>query len=172
MSREQRIKLFHRKPINLKGDTLYPLSQLKDKYPEVYAEEIKKYTDTGREELMALDIMPLGVKWNDVIHLSPIHPDQIREALRDAGFKKDFPFDHFEIDSGDLNPENAVIFLNSGDTMQKEDFLPYTPENLEKLTALPEATREHYRDSFKEGKIPLTHLRAPHVLYKGEIKLK
>jgi hypothetical protein len=165
------LKVYHKKPDNLKGDTLYPLNQLKEIYPEVYAEEIKKYTEEGRVGLMNADVIPLGVKWNDVVHLTPIHPDQIRDALSLLGRHPNL--EHIEVDASRLDSDNTTIYVDSGDPIiTPEDFHPYTPENLKRFSELSQKTKDYYRQEVEKGERPLLHKYAPHVLHKGPIKLK
>ena len=75
--------VYHRKPVNMEGDTLYPLNSLRSKFPNLYDAQAKKYE--GREELMQRKIPILNCLWNDVIHLAPVHPKHVFENIRAAG---------------------------------------------------------------------------------------
>jgi hypothetical protein len=68
--------VYHFKPKNMVGDLLIPLNQLRDKHPMTYAEHVTKYK--GREKLLEKTIPLLNCLWNDVLHISPIHPQIVR----------------------------------------------------------------------------------------------
>ena len=75
--------LYHRVPENMRGTTLYPLNQLRDAHPDVYAEAIKKYEN--RERVMRQVVIPFGCAWNDVLHFSPVHPSFAKSELQKYG---------------------------------------------------------------------------------------
>ena len=72
--------LYHRVPANMQGDFLSPLNQLKDIYPEAYAEAVKKYE--GREFLMNVGIPTLDCLWNDFLFLTAVHPFDLHCGIR------------------------------------------------------------------------------------------
>src|ERR1700686_2894979 len=99
--------LYHRVPKDMAGDSLYPLNQLKATMPEIYAEKIKKYRD--REYLLE-DVIPiLNCKWNDVLHLTAVHPQKLLAALKSTGHNPP-PQKFFQIDTSQFQPENTVIY--------------------------------------------------------------
>ena len=163
--------LYHLKKRDLKGDTLHPLNVLKDKHPDIYAEEIKKYA-RGREDLTKKQVLPLGVSWSDVLHLSAVHPDKIKKALQDAGSKADLDLAHYEIDPKTLDPKDTIVYMNDSDDVEQGNFVSYNPAELEKYSSLPQATKDHYTESLAKGERPYLHHRVPHILYKGSIKIK
>lgn len=76
--------LYHKVPPDFVGPILYPLNRLKQRLPDVYARQVKKYQ--GREAVLKRRIPHLNCLWNDVLHFSPVHPTQCRAALQAAGF--------------------------------------------------------------------------------------
>ena len=76
-------RLYHRRPLRLWGTVLYPLNDLKEIAPDLYQEHGAKYC--GREEIRSQRIGPLNCLWNDVLHLSPVHPQRVAELARAEG---------------------------------------------------------------------------------------
>jgi hypothetical protein len=60
--------LYHFVPKDVRGTQLYPLSVLKKKFPDRYAEEVKKYQ--GRVFVKKIKIPVLNCLWNDVMRLT------------------------------------------------------------------------------------------------------
>jgi hypothetical protein len=77
--------LYHMVPNDMTGSVLQPLNTLKESHPDLYVSKAEKYK--GREHLMDIMIPTLECKWNDVLHFSPIHPQELKEAFEEAGMK-------------------------------------------------------------------------------------
>ncbi len=165
--------LYHWVPKNMKGDILYPLNTLKEKYPELYGEHINKYK--GREEILDLIIPTLQCLWNDAIHLSAIHPKAVKDAIAEAGGRSDYKMFCYQIDPHLLEPDKATVYLYTTpelDMTNVEDFREFNPDDIGRYSILSKETIEHYKDSYKNGRKPLPFNRAPHILYKGTIDVK
>ncbi len=169
----QRGYLYHRVPADLQGPVLYPLNQLKDVHPSLYATKAANYR--GREAVMQARIPLLDCLWNDVLHFSPVHPARIQTALAAAGFARKRRR-YFEIDplGKGFNAANAVIFYHQRITLEafrleEADFQAFHPEGLKTLGEVPAATMAYYRESFQRGKRPLVYLYVPHILYRGTL---
>jgi hypothetical protein len=161
------MNLYHFVPENMVGTILYPLNMLRDTQPEVYEEYSKKYE--GRELVQETEIPGLG-KWNDVIHLSPIAPSEVRQALREAGSSVSSSWKVFCIDAKLLDWSGLIIHIESGPVGGKEVVnLPFTKENYAQYCHLPARTKRYYRRCVEEGKQILMYGFAPHVLYGGTI---
>jgi hypothetical protein len=140
-----------------------PLNELKNVSLDVYQREKAKYE--GRERVMNITIPRLDTAWNDVLHLSPIHPSELKNAfVEEGGNPDDFPSDWYKIPITLIAPESAVLSRGG-------DFLVYDPETLINETHVPEATRGHYRESIAAGKRTFFFEHAPHLLFKGSIPL-
>ena len=87
--------LYHRVPDDMKGSILYPLNQLRNVYPSLYAAKAASYKN--REAVMQARIPILDCLWNDVIHFSPVHPSKIQRSRAEAGFPRK-PRRYFEIE--------------------------------------------------------------------------
>jgi hypothetical protein len=108
--------LYHRRPADLRGETLYPLGLLRNIYPDVYELERAKYA--GREALLDLWIPLLEVRWNDALHLCPLHPSRLASAWRAAGIDSPaWEHDFFRIPVGALARTPAVWFATGALTV-------------------------------------------------------
>lgn len=75
--------LYHIVRTGMDGNVLYPLNHLQKKNPGAYGVHLRKYQN--REYLLKETIQPLKCLWNDVLHLTAIHPDKINKALSEVG---------------------------------------------------------------------------------------
>ena len=105
--------VYHFKPANLQGTTLYPLNRLRDLHPEAHRSEFKKYV--GREKLLEKRIPILDCLWNDVIHLSPLHPQTVIDCWKANGLfeytqRKEKTVDVFKIPAAAIDWPNVVCF--------------------------------------------------------------
>ncbi len=156
--------LYHFAPEDMVGDVLYPLNELKEIYPEVYEEQKSKYE--GREFVTEREIPYLNCLWNDVLHFTAVHPQEIKEGLDSS---RDFKA--FVIDSHQLEPSNTVIYLyqEKGRELSEDDFKSYDPNEIGQYSDLPEETKEYYQKMQEADRRPLMFVRVPHILYQGSI---
>lgn len=159
--------LYHRVPKDMQGSVLYPLNQLKALHPEQYTSAAAKYV--GREKLMQFEIPQLRCLWNDVIHLSPVHPSDIKNALGSAFRPRGFRF--YVIDPVILNPEKTIVYLSDEGKSGIKNFVQFNVESLPEYSKFPERTQRHYDDFIAKGKQPLLFDGIPHILYKGSIEV-
>jgi len=168
-------RLFHLRPANLVGDTLYPLNRLRELHPPVYAAHAAKYE--GREAVMAVRIPLLDCLWNDVVQLCPVHPEQIRDAMKSAGFDW-YPMRWMAIDpvANGFDASNTAIWTfpadyQQADPLRLEDLIPFSAAAIERMSHLPELAIAHYAESARSGARPLLFKNVPHVLHAGSIGL-
>lgn len=155
------------KPEKMKGKFLYPLKKLRTFFPEKYKEVIKRYGD--RKDVPKKDIHPLNCKFEDVIHLTPVHPSKISKELRKAGHntkKKKW----YKIPAKMLEPEKTTIYLykykkDPSKIMAPNQFTNFSSSKILKYKEIPERTKKHY----KKEKYPLDFHFIPHVFYKEKI---
>lgn len=167
--------VYHRVVDDMRGDILYPLNQLKTLFPDVYNIHVRKYT--GREALLETVIPILNCLWNDVLHFTAVHPEDLLNNLKIAGFvaeelvwKKWFkvPIDLF-------NFENVVVCMYRRDISFIPDarsFSGFNSKNMEEYRMIPLETIEYYKQQKSLGQKPLFFHRIPHVLYKGIVNTK
>lgn len=167
--------VYHLHPKKMVGDYLHPLNQLREKAPDAYAAQARKYK--GREQLLERTIPPLNCLWNDVLHLSPVHPATVRDALLAAGYNR-YPHRWWQIDpeAAGFSDKNTVIYLYSlrkkgNFDIPPDDFVPFSIKRLEQVSKLPTATADYYQKMKTQGKRPLLFHLVPHVLHRGAIRI-
>ncbi len=165
--------LYHWVPKNMQGDTLYPLNLLKEEYPELYTDYAKNYE--GREKVMEQFIPTLNCLWNDVLHLSAVHPQVVKDALTEAGMQGDLKIACYEIDPHLLDQEKTTVYFDTAsgaDKMKEDNFVPFNPNETEKYSSLPQETKDYYKEIYSKGGRPLVFHKVVHILYKGTINIK
>jgi hypothetical protein len=102
--------VYHFKPKNMVGDTLFPLFTLRETHPEIYAEHVKKYR--GREDILEVRIPLLDCWWNEVLHLSPLHPQKVIDCWRARGLlehaNRPLPVEVYKVPVALLNESTTV----------------------------------------------------------------
>lgn len=165
--------LYHRAARDVRGDTLYPLNELRERHPEVYAREAAKYV--GREALRRERVAPLDCEWGDVLFFSPVPPGPLLEAVR-AGGRAAPPIRFWTVSAAQLDPARACIHfarpwpdgVYTPPTAQ--DYAPWTPEVLAQVCAPPPATLTRLGQLAPDAPLILW-LDVPHVLYRGTLAL-
>jgi hypothetical protein len=166
--------IYHRRPDDMVGRTLYPLNRLRAVAPAQYERQRAKYA--GREALCDFRVPHLGCLWNDVLHFSPVHPAKLRELALAEEFRWR-EADWFEIDpaAAGFTAANSLIFLHTqlefdDYWMPPEQFEIYRPERLAELSELPELTRNAYRAA-RAGTLRglLLLSGVPHILHHGAV---
>lgn len=167
------MQVYHVVPPNFIGTVLYPLNALQTPLPDIYATQVRKYR--GREDLLQHQIPYLDCHWNDVLHFSPVSPQQIHDAVTAAGFEWHMR-DWFAVDpvAMGFSSENTVIYTHpmkpgSSQRVKEEDFIPFTMEALEMLVSIPQATYEYFNHAKAYDERPFLFNFVPHVMYYGAI---
>lgn len=162
-------------PENMQGAVLYPLNQLKEIHPDIYTEELKKYAN--RKQLPERKIPILDCLWNDVIHLTAVHPKKVKAALQEGGANP--PRNKwFKINPIDLDASNLLVYLYQNRTREfarRNDLDNYTEfhiSNLSKYNSIQEDTINYYKREVREGRKPFIFHLVPHILYKGSIDIR
>ena len=75
--------MYHWVPEPMVGSTLYPLNELEHRAPGAWRRERAKYD--SRKHVLQEPVPPLDRLWNDVLHLSTVHPAEIVAALEQVG---------------------------------------------------------------------------------------
>lgn len=163
--------LYHQVPKNMEGEILYPLNELRAAEPELYAEHAKKYV--GREKVMEQTIPLLNCLWNDVLHLTAVHPQTLKNALIEAGGDTEMHITCYQIDPFALNTENTIVYLYSSPFGEQstDDYVPFIPDDIEKYSTISKETKQYYREEYAKGNKPLKFHMVPHVLYRGSITI-
>ncbi len=164
--------LYHGVPEKMQGDFLYPLNVLKDRDPEVYLQEVKKYA--GRERLLGKRVGVLDCLWNDVVHLTAVPPAQIKKNLIEGGFGKK-PLSFFKIPIEMIQGEQSVAFTYRHDGQgisEINEYEKFDPAKMDVYSAVPREATAHYKQCKKEGKKPFLFRFTPHILSCGSIDIR
>lgn len=162
----------------MKGAVLYPLNRLKELYPDVYTEQVKKYE--GREELLDAKVSPLQCLWNDALHLTAVSPQTLRENVAKAGIELERRA-WFKIPASLIQGGQSIAFTyrrNEGIVPQfkkfknKKNYETFDPARISVYGTVPDETIAYYKEKKAEGKHPLLFHLVPHILYKGVIDTK
>jgi hypothetical protein len=132
---------------------------------------VKKYA--GREYLTRQRIPILDCLWNDVLHLSPVSPLKIKQALIEAGSDPHFTISCYRIDPTIIEVRNVIVYTydNESGEMEEKDFITYNPSEIAKFSLMPPATIDYYRRMIGKGKWPLVYHRIPHILFRGTLNV-
>lgn len=175
-SRSDTHHLFHLCPLEIVGDALYPLNEIKIIAPNVYKKQSEKYK--GREKDMLRKIPLLDCLWNDVVHFSPVCPEQIRDSLLSVGFQWR-PRRWIKVSSLDSGfaGNDTVIWRypeshSSGENIDLEDVERFDAENVQRYSVLPKATASYYGKAFANKIKPLVFMYVPHILHRGSVSLE
>jgi hypothetical protein len=166
--------LYHLVPEELSGTKLYPLNQLISISPGAYAKAVSKYA--GREEVTQIVIPVLGCLWNDVVFLSPVHPEKIIRARRDAGLVADYDKKRswFVLDSDVLDQSQTLLYRHRPKWLinletDKTEYVPFaevSEAEKSRLAEMPEGALWSIR-KFREEAFFQSYI--PHILYQGVI---
>ncbi len=161
------MKLFHLRPKGgVEGDVLMPLSDLRVTLPETYEAARQKYE--AREHVPRNHIPLLDCHWEDVIFLSPVHPQILHGVLVSCGHRGLVDRKAFVVDPATLNPARLVVYEFDGET----PYTYYERSHHLRYARIGEATKGFYRDAKEEGKKPFIFAGVTHVLYQGRIPIQ
>lgn len=164
--------LYHMVPENMEDTIIHPLNVLKKTHPKLFLKEVMKYKT--RPEVMKYFIPTLECLWNDVVHLSPIEPKELKKALvADGREVKEMKF--FQVDPDLLDPNKTTIclFLREfeNDKMNPKNFTDYDPNKIKEHSDLRDDVKEYYKIMYEKGEKPKLFLGIPHILHKGSLDI-
>ncbi|MED2792388.1 group-specific protein [Bacillus wiedmannii] len=172
--------VYHMVPEKLKGEYLIPLNELKRLYPSLYGDYIQKYKDhPQREKLLTRKIPKLECLWNDVLHFLPINPYYIYKELSEIGVNLSRNKLFYKIPITLLNSQQVAIYKYSklnwngvGEEVKDCEIEIINLNEYRELKQLNPCTKEYYRMEHQNSRrFGMFHL-IPHVLVKGEVKIK
>ncbi len=158
--------VYHIKPNEMKGDLLFPLSMLEDKYPDIYDKEIQKYN--GRERLLEQRVDVLDCMWKDVLHCSAVSPQLIVDALTKLDPELEIDLEWYCIPIDILPVKNTAHYSyeNEDDTIET---ILFDPEAYSELNVLPIKVINYYEQCILNRERPLWFHLIPHVLVQGVV---
>ncbi|PGS46517.1 group-specific protein [Bacillus sp. AFS041924] len=166
-------------PRNMSGETLMSLNIIKVMDSELYKQYAKKYYDhPERPKLLEKEIPKLNCLWNDVIHLLPLHPNLVYDALRIVGVKVKTDLMFYKIPTKNLVNNKNVVYLCSKENyigpaakINSEDVHFIDIEEYEEMTELPIDTRNYYEEENMKGNKFGMFQFIPHILSLGEVSV-
>lgn len=166
--------VYHARPAEMLGVTLYSLADLKTLHPVLYARELCKYNDhPARKRIPWARVAKLECSRQETPNFAPIHPHLIYRAWADLGVTLPSTL-WFRIPVERFAKLPAVIFVPSGAVggdIPDADVRWFDSETYHELTELPPTTLEWYRELHTKGKRGAWFARAPHVLVKGPVSV-
>jgi len=138
----------------------------------MYEVHVRKYSE--RPHLLEERIPVLGnCLWNDVLFLSAVHPQQLRDASEKVGFRLPESFRSFEIDPHLLDPDKTAVWLFR-ERFQSKYIVPgnyarFDPDDIASYADIGERTLNYYREEVAAGRNPFLFIYVPHILYKGTL---
>lgn len=164
--------LYHRTPPHMEGTELIPLNEQRELYPKLYEESVSKYA--GRMEVMKIIIPSFECLWNDVLFLSPVHPQVINEVRR----RYEVPTPErrwFEIDSNLLDQNKLLLFRHRPEwliqkEMEKGEYEPFAKLSEEEKVSLSQLQEPGEWSIRRWREEALYFGYVPHILYRGRIE--
>lgn len=152
----------------MRGQILYPLSQMKDKWPDLFEAHMRRYA--GRPELSELRIPMLNCSWHDVIFFSAVHPQVMRNALREA--KIVWPvMKSYRIPAGALRADRTAVLLGASKPGLEFEYEVYSPEDMGLYQEIPSRVLEYYRVCSARGETPFLFHGITQILYRGTLNI-
>lgn len=152
----------------MRGQVLYPLSQMKDKWPDLFETHMGRYA--GRPELSELRIPVLNCGWHDVIFFSAVHPQVMRNALREA--KIEWPvMKSYRISASALRADRTAVLLGAATHGYEFEYEAYRPEDMDMYKEIPPRVIEYYRACSARGERPFLFHGITQILYRGTLNI-
>ncbi len=162
--------IYHRCPENMKGSLIYPMSELLEIYPDIFAARQKHHQ--FQPHVLEGSIPRLGCFWNDTLHFTALHPQKISDALKKFGYSG-IKLRYYEVPAEKLEPEKTIVYLNKprepGSSVKVTDFADYNPVEISKYDFISEESINKYNKNFPTSDEFLLNYGAPYILYKGKL---
>lgn len=159
--------LWHHVPLHMRGHQLWPLKALAEVEPEIAAHHRAKYQ--GREHIAELYIPLLDCRWDEVIFLSPIHPQLLTNAMEEAGHSV-HGRSVYQIPSEILS-EHEVVWFDPKKSGPKGEVTPASvwKWNMASHTSqqLSDQAMPYYQQCLASGRRPLILATELHVIVRG-----
>ncbi len=161
--------MYHHVPDDQIGDVIYPLNQLKEKFPDIYEKQFAKYDNIQEKDV---EIPGFGY-WNDCVNLMPVSPGLVKKELEKYGHDTNWQWRFYKIDPEKLDGSKLILMvMNENNGTLERTFIPFSKEAFNKYCHIGEATRTCFQKAKENNEQPNTFTRVPHVLYKNSINTK
>lgn len=161
------------------GEELLPLNQLKEIQEELYLEYAKKYNDhSARAKLLERRIPKLNCLWNDVIHLLPIHPSLVCNALNEVGVNINRHMHFYKIPITNLQDNKNATYIYNKENYQgpnaelkSETILLLDINKYDEISEIPSDTISYYEEEHKKGSRFGMFQFIPHIFSLGKVNI-
>lgn len=169
IEKNQKQYVYHLISPDFKGKTILPLSELKQKYPDIYKKEFKKYKDRENHPDIKIDV--LNCSWKDCISLSTINPALIFNFLSSIDAKGSEHSKDFKIYRFDINKiENEKCYYD--DNVSPKNQKSYSKiKSYSETDSIPLEAAKYFIKSVDNKEYPLIFGYVKHVLVKGNLDL-
>ena len=172
--------IYHGVPIGMQGNVLYPLFDLKNLFPVIYENEIKKYDDhPKRKELPFKKIGKLNCKRGEVLHCSSIHPSLVFQALKTIFPDGNRSVKFYKISVEQIKDMPSVLFdmnrseYEFGKDDPDEVFDHIDSKHYCEIRTIPAQAYDFFREWKDRGeKGAPAWGKIPHVFVKGQINIE
>jgi hypothetical protein len=175
--------VYHLCPVDMHGQTLYPLNRLKAERPDLYERERTKWD--GRESVLTWRVPHLGVPWADTVNLSALDPKLLVAARRQLGLPLSkllerklarIPIDRIA-GAQAVVYDSASHWINSAPgedvplSPPDREFTPFDPATYRELFEVPALHLDYLRRQQAAGRPALGFVFVRHVLVAGPVDL-
>lgn len=177
--------VYHLCAADFEGSTLYPLSDLREKLPQVYEREVSKWK--GRESVLDYLVPGLDIPWSQTVNLSSLHPRRLIDVRRALGMPYSnllqrklvsipiqrisaLPSVHFRSNSHWLNSSPGDS--NVPTVPPESEFTPFVPSKYVEDVQVPQFHLDYLLRQQARGEYALAFVGVPHVLVAGAIDLE
>lgn len=162
--------IYHGVPDEMIGSILFPLNQMKQTLPEIYAKNLVKYQ--YRRGVMDRKVQLLNCLWNDVIQFLPLHPSRVFELQKNIGLISKVPdYSFFEINLSLLDPNKTVVYFKTSQGEENVEVKWIKDVNFDDLQNVPKQTEDYYKSLAKTNELPFNYQYIPHILYMGTLDI-
>jgi hypothetical protein len=169
--------IYHLVPRDMQGNTLYPLNELKSRWPDVYARAIAKYDEHPGRKLLPQRVIPkLGCLWNDVVQCAGLHPKLLYQALTERGLTVSSNLHFYQIPVERLDGKPLVVFYSDppdgrdvGAPLDDSEIDLLTVHEYREQTMLTARTLAWFDHLAAVGKVFGLFVGVPHILVQGSI---
>lgn len=176
--------VYHAVPQNMSGEILYPLNMLRNIHSEAYEHAAKKYE--WRRNFLNLTIPRIECRWNDVLHFTIIHPQEIFTELKSAGYISKGSLLFYEVPIASVSGLPHAIYFTPPPVLDEQTYTseqqapPHIidPERVKlpsevdlRRSPFPQSTREYFKFELDHGRIPLAFNGLPHFLLRAPLAI-
>lgn len=158
--------VYHIKSDNFKGKFIYPLSELKEIYPDIYKQELSKYK--GRESHPEIKIKLLDCQWKDCINFSTLNPIKIFQLKELLGISnKETDIFQFKISS--LSNLDFCLYNDDKSPKNEEAYSKISASSYKETQFIPPKTVKYFAECKEKKELPLIFSNVKHLMVKGKI---